>query len=83
MTPQVTWNGTDDEAHALLHAVKAHCECRVQRGRTVSVCASHTMLARDQRAVDGLLFMRRLVAQLLVEEFRPAPTPADGTSVPA
>jgi hypothetical protein len=27
------------------------------------------MLARDQRAVDGLLFMRRMAARLLAEEF--------------
>jgi hypothetical protein len=27
------------------------------------------MLARDQRAVDGLLFMRRMVERLLAEEF--------------
>jgi hypothetical protein len=27
------------------------------------------MLAYDQRAIDGLLFMRRLAARLLAEEF--------------
>jgi hypothetical protein len=27
------------------------------------------MLARDQRAVDGLLFMRRMATRLLAEEF--------------
>jgi hypothetical protein len=27
------------------------------------------MLANDQRAVDGLLFMRRMAARLLAEEF--------------
>jgi hypothetical protein len=27
------------------------------------------MLARDQRAVDGLLFMRHMAARLLAEEF--------------
>jgi hypothetical protein len=31
------------------------------------------MLARDQRAVDGLLFMRRMAARLLAEEFAPVP----------
>ncbi|HEY2595251.1 MAG TPA: hypothetical protein VGK33_15265 [Chloroflexota bacterium] len=27
------------------------------------------MLATDQRAIDGLLFMRRMAARLLTEEF--------------
>jgi hypothetical protein len=69
MTRRITWNGTTDEALALLHALRAHCECRVDAGRTVAPCASHAMLARDQRAVDGLLFMRRMAARLLAEEF--------------
>jgi hypothetical protein len=35
----------------------------------VTTCAAHTMLAHDQRAVDGLLFMRRIAERLLAEEF--------------
>jgi hypothetical protein len=69
MARRITWNGTTDEALALLHALRAHCECDVDEGRTVAPCASHYMLARDQRAVDGLLFMRRMAARLLAEEF--------------
>ena len=69
MARRITWNGTTDEALALLHALRAHCECRVDAGRTVAACASHHMLARDQRAVDGLVFMRRMAARLLLEEF--------------
>jgi hypothetical protein len=70
MARQITWNGTTDEALALLHALRTHCECRVDAdGRMVSSCASHAMLSRDQRAVDGLLFMRRMAARLLAEEF--------------
>jgi hypothetical protein len=69
MARRITWNGTTDEALALLHALRAHCECRVSEGRTVASCASHSMLARDQRAVDGLLFMRRMAPHLLAEEF--------------
>jgi len=69
MTKHITWNGTTEEALALLHALQAHCECGHDGGRTVSSCASHTMLAHDQRAVDGLLFMRRMAARLLVGEF--------------
>ena len=69
MPRRTNWNGTNDEALALLHALNAHCECRVETGRTVAPCAAHSMLARDQRAVDGLLFMRRMAARLLAEEF--------------
>ena len=69
MARRITWNGTTDEALALLHALRVHCECRVDDGRTVAPCASHAMLAKDQRAVDGLLFMRRMAARLLAEEF--------------
>ena len=69
MARRITWNGTTEEALALLHALRAHCECRIDDGRTVAPCASHAMLAKDQRAVDGLLFMRRMAARLLAEEF--------------
>ena len=78
---RITWNGTTDEALALLHALRAHCECRVESGRTVEPCASHHMLARDQRAVDGLLFMRRMATRLLAEEFQVALSP-EADSVP-
>ena len=69
MARQVTWNGTTDEALALLHALRAHCECGIEEGRVVSPCGPHSMLAHDQRAVDGLLFMRRMAVRLLTEEF--------------
>lgn len=69
MAQRITWNGTADEALALLHALQAHCACKVVNGRTVAACEAHLMLAHDQRAVDGLLFMRRLADRLLAEEF--------------
>lgn len=79
MARRVTWNGTVDEALALLHALRAHCECSVEQGRIVSACGPHAMLAHDQRAVDGLLFMRRMAVRLLAEEFEldnaPVPSP--------
>jgi hypothetical protein len=76
MARRITWNGTTDEALALLHALREHCECRVDEGRFVAPCASHAMLARDQRAIDGLLFMRRMATRLLAEEFEVAAQPA-------
>jgi hypothetical protein len=85
MARRISWNGTTEEALALLHALREHCECRVERGRTVAPCAGHIMLAREQRAVDGLLFMRRMAARLLAEEFDLAapshPLPALGSAV--
>jgi hypothetical protein len=67
-------DGTTDEALALLAALSQHCDCRIEQGRILTVCASHTMLANDQRAVDGLLFMRRMAERLLAEEFDAAIT---------
>ena len=63
------WHGTAAEADELLRAVRQHCTCESEQGRMVRTCAAHSMLARDQRAVDGLLFMRRMVERLLAEEF--------------
>ena len=73
MARRIIWNGTTDEALALLHALRAHCECQVDDGRTVAPCGAHSMLTSDQRAIDGLLFMRRMAARLLTEEFDLAP----------
>ena len=69
MARGITWKGTSDEALALLHALREHCDCHVEQGRTVAACAGHLMLALDQRAVDRLLFMRRIAPRLLAEEF--------------
>lgn len=69
MARHIIWNGTTDEALALLQALKTHCDCRTEAGRTVAPCTVHAMLAHDQRAIDGLLFMRRTAARLVAEEF--------------
>jgi hypothetical protein len=69
MARRIAWNGTSDEALALLQALSEHCSCSVEAGRITSACAGHYTLAHDQRAVDGLLFMRRMAARLLLEEF--------------
>jgi hypothetical protein len=76
MARRITWNGTTDEALALLHALRVHCSCTVEEGRTLAACSGHEMLVHDQRAVDGLLFMRRMAARLLTEEFALAVPPA-------
>jgi hypothetical protein len=83
MNRQIIWNGTTDEALALLHALSQHCECRVEGGRTVASCGGHSMLVRDQRAIDGLLFMRRMAARLLAKEFDLAAPSLSGVTLPA
>jgi hypothetical protein len=80
MPRHTVWNGTTDEAVALLQALRTHCECRLDAERTLASCASHTMVAHDQRAIDGLLFMRRMAARLVAEEFDLAP-PAQAARV--
>lgn len=67
--PRIVWHGTREESLELLHAVRQHCTCQVEAGRMATTCAAHVMLARNQRAVDGLLFMRRMAERLLTEEF--------------
>lgn len=83
MARRITWNGTSEEALALLQALETHCACQVHDGKTVAPCGPHSMLAHDQRAVDGLLFMRRIAARLLAEEFHMTPAHAEAESVPA
>ena len=69
MARRTTWNGTNQEALALLNALRQHCTCEIEVDRMMRACAGHTMLACDQRAIDGLLFMRRMAGRLLAEEF--------------
>ena len=47
-----------------------NCSCVVTaEGVRLSTCAPHEMLSSDQRAVDGLLFARRIAVRLRSEEF--------------
>jgi hypothetical protein len=70
----ITWNGTRIEQLELVAAVERHCECTFdKRGMRLGACPAHTMLIRDQRALDGLLWTRHLVKQRLAEEGISAP----------
>ncbi len=87
---QVVWHGTADEALALLAVVNEHCTCRRVNQRVMAVCPTHQMLSREQRAIDGLLFMRHMAERLIVEEFSldapqygPFATPAETASLSA
>ena len=63
------WNGTLREQLDLMAAVQHNCECTYDSMATrLSTCSAHTMLTRDQRALDGLLWNRHLVERLRTEE---------------
>jgi hypothetical protein len=65
----VTWNGTFTEQLELIAAIERNCECIFDgAGLRVQTCAAHAMLARDQRALNGLLWTRRLAKLRLAEE---------------
>ena len=63
-----TWRGTASEQRDLLAALQRHCTCAYTQGLRTSVCAGHRMLVEDQRALDGLLFVRRLADRFRREE---------------
>jgi hypothetical protein len=72
MATSVFWHGTQSEALELLQALSRNCSCVVTaEGVRLSTCAPHEMLSSDQRAIDGLLFLRRIADRLRNEEFNP------------
>ena len=78
---QAIWHGTDPEARALTEALEHHCDCRMDAGGArVSTCTAHRMLLSDQRALDGLLWMRRIAHRLRTEEFGPPGNQEDGSA---
>lgn len=70
MITVATWHGTPAESLDLVNAVANNCACPFDAvGARVSACEPHQMLATDQRALDGLLFVRRMAAHLQRQEF--------------
>lgn len=59
--PKTFWHGTPEEAEELEFAVKQNCQCVYSEsdGHRLSFCEPHKMMALDQRALDGLLEVRR------------------------
>jgi hypothetical protein len=73
---QTVWHGTVEEAYELREILSRNCVCGVDGANPDARCAAHVMLLLDQRALDGLLFVRHILVQLNGEEFNPvAPTP--------
>ena len=64
-----SWNGTLIESQDLVSAIARNCVCEYGlRGVRTRTCSPHQMLAEDQRALDGLVFVRRLGERLRREE---------------
>jgi hypothetical protein len=73
MTMQVVWHGTQQESFDLVNAIAHNCTCEFGLlGVRLATCAPHRMLTEDQRALNGLLFARRLQERLSHEEFASA-----------
>jgi hypothetical protein len=65
-----SWHGTRAESQAFVEAIARHCACEFGlRGVRLGTCGPHQMLAEDQRALDGLVFVRRLAERLRREEY--------------
>lgn len=72
MNGGVVWHGTQEESFRLLQALNRHCGCLLDRqGVRTFTCASHRLLT-EQRALNGLLFARRIAARLWYEETLPS-----------
>ena len=73
MTQLAIWHGTQSESFELVSAITHHCGCEFGlMGARLSTCAPHRMLVEDQRALNGLLFARRMVERLRQEEWAAA-----------
>jgi hypothetical protein len=70
MSTEISWHGTQSESLALLDAIARNCTCEFGlMGVRLNACSAHRMLTHDQRALDGLLFARRMADRLRYEEF--------------
>jgi len=67
---QPVFHGDLEESTALVNAIARNCGCvYAGMGVRTSTCAPHNMLIGDQRALDGLVWMRRDAERLRREEF--------------
>lgn len=70
MSAHIVWYGTQEESFDLVNAVARNCSCEFGlMGVRLTTCMSHQLLVDDQRALNGLLFARRIVDQLRAEEW--------------
>lgn len=74
------WHGLPGEWERLVRAAERNCSCLTTvTGIRISTCSLHHLLEEDQRALDGLLFTRRIAAQLVREEFTEDGSAEDGS----
>ena len=77
MATNIIWHGSQQESSDLVTALARNCTCQFGvMGVRLETCGPHRMLIEDQRALDGLLFARRLAARLRREEHQPIREPA-------
>jgi hypothetical protein len=70
MATQVVWHGTQQESFDLVNSIARNCTCEFGlMGVRLTTCAPHKMLTEDQRALNGLLFVRRMAERLRQEEW--------------
>ena len=70
MATQVVWHGSQQESFDLVNAIARNCTCEFGlMGVRLATCGPHRMLTEDQRALNGLLFARRMSDRLRREEF--------------
>src|SRR5260221_4668382 len=70
MSMQVVWHVTQQESFDQVNAIARNCTCEFGlMGVRLATCAPHRMLTEDQRALNGLLFARRMAERLNSEEF--------------
>src|SRR3954453_11722128 len=77
MAMQVVWHGSQQESFDLVNAIARNCTCEFGlMGVRLATCAPHRMLTEDQRALNGLLFARRMAERLRREDFSRAKSDA-------
>jgi len=65
----VIWHGTQKDSNDLVNAIAHNCACEFGlMGVRMATCGPHAMLIEDQRALNGLLFARRIADRLRKEE---------------
>jgi len=63
------WHGNDAEAEELKRALNRNCQCKYDDFGSVSdMCVVHKALLKDQRFLDGLLFVKRMKRQFTEAE---------------
>lgn len=83
MAMQVVWHGSQQESFDLVNAIARNCTCEFGlMGVRLATCAPHRMLTEDQRALNGLLFARRMAERLRREEFSRLKTSSTTTRAP-